>query len=328
MKAKTKNILSSTMINFFGCGKRSHNVWYEDKLIKFFTTTTQKNKRKVEILRELNTTNEKAAKKYKKENLIGVTISARFNKLRLLNDIKEYTGIIAVDIDKDKNEGLDVEKAKAHIINECPYVMLAMKSCRGEGLFALIYYNKDNDFRDTFNALYDDFKELGYTIDECKDATRLRFVSYDENILIRQEVEMYDKIKHIERKARREDIDPYTEWNMTKEDVKDIVICVYMLVKFNHYTADDYDDWLLEGFRLATLPNKEVGLKLFTLISENSDNFEDYNDVEDKFNECVNTTTYKTNILGYYINRIKDIYGEDWKPRVSDILKKNNTLLI
>ena len=112
------------------------------------------------------------------------------------------------------------------------------------------------------------------------------------------------------------------EWIMTKDDVKDIIVAIYALVNFHGYTADDYDAWLLEGFRLATLPNKEVGLKLFNMISEKSDNYEGINDVKEKFEECLKTTTYKTNILGYYINKIRDYYGYDWRYRVSDILKE------
>ena len=323
MKEKVQHILSSSVINIFGRGNFKSSIWYSTKLIDFFTKMTIKNKTIIEKLREINFQSEKLAKKFKNDNLISATISATFVKNRLLWDIKEYTGIIAIDIDKDKNQHLDVEEAKKDILNRHPSAMLAMKSCRGEGIFVLIYYNKENNFRDTYNALYDDFFEMGYIIDgSCKDETRLRYISYDDNILIKNEVERYEKTKHIEIE-RNSNYDPDgDEWIMTKDDVKDIIIAVYALVKFRGYTADDYDAWLLEGFRLATIPNKEVGLKLFQLISENSDNYDGPRDVVEKFEECYNKTTYKTNILGYYINKIRDYYGYDWRYRVSDILKE------
>lgn len=322
MKVNVQYILSSTMINIFGRGKNKSSVLYSTRLIDFFTKMPMKSKTIIEKLRELNFQSEKLAKKYKFDNLISATISATFVKNRLLWDIKDYTGIIVIDIDKDKNEGLDVEKAKKDIMAKHQSSMLAMKSCRGEGLFVLIYYNKENNFKDTFNSLYDDFLEMGYIIDNCKDETRLRYISYDDNILIKNEVERYEKTKHIEIE-RSNNYDPEgDEWIMAKDDVKDIIIAVYALVKFHGYTADDYNEWLLEGFRLATLPNKEVGLKLFQLISENSDNYEGPSDVVEKFEECYNKTTYKTNILGYYINKIRDYYGYDWRYRVSDILKE------
>ena len=322
MKENVNYILSSAVINIFGRGKFKSSVWYSTKLIDMFTKMPIKNKTIIEKLREINFKSEKLAKKFKFDNLVSGTLSATFVKNRLLWDVKEYTGIIAIDIDKDKNPDLNVEEAKKDILNRHESAMLAMKSCRGEGIFILIYYNKDNNFKDTYNALYDDFMSMGYIIDNCKDETRLRYVSYDENILIKKEVERYEKTKHIEI-TRNNNYDPEgDEWIMTKDDVKDIVIAVYALVKFHGYTADDYDEWLLEGFRLATLPNKEVGLKLFQLISENSDNYEGPSDVEEKFEECWKTTTYKTNILGYYINKIRDYYGYDWRYRVSDLLKE------
>ena len=322
MKEKVQYILSSTVINIFGRGKNKSSVLYSTKLIDFFTKMPIKNKTTIEKLREINFQSEKLAKKYKFDNLISATISATFVKNRLLWDIKDYTGIIVIDIDKDKNEGLDVEKAKKDIMTKHQSSMLAMTSCRGEGLFVLIYYNKENNFKDTYNALYDDFLEMGYIIDNCKDETRLRYISYDDNILIKNEVERYEKTKHIEIE-RNNNYDPEgDEWIMTKDDVKDIIVAIYALVNFHGYTADDYDAWLLEGFRLATLPNKEVGLKLFQMISEKSDNYEGPNDVKEKFEECLKTTTYKTNILGYYINKIRDYYGYDWRYRVSDLLKE------
>ena len=322
MKEKVQYILSSTVINIFGRGKNKSSVLYSTKLIDFFTKMPIKNKTTIEKLRELNLQSEKLAKKFKFDNLISATISATFVKNRLLWDIKDYTGIIVIDIDKDKNEGLDVEKAKKDIMTKHQSSMLAMTSCRGEGLFVLIYYNKENNFKDTFNALYDDFLEMGYIIDNCKDETRLRYISYDDNILIKNEVERYEKTKHIEIE-RNNNYDPEGDaWDMTKDDVKDIIVAIYALVNFHGYTADDYDAWLLEGFRLATLPNKEVGLKLFNMISEKSDNYEGPSDVKEKFEECLKTTTYKTNILGYYINKIRDYYGYDWRYRVSDLLKE------
>lgn len=322
MKEKVQYILSSTVINIFGRGKNKSSVLYSTKLIDFFTKMPIKNKTVIEKLRELNFQSEKLAKKFKFDNLISATISATFVKNRLLWDIKDYTGIIVIDIDKDKNEALDVEKAKKDIMTKHQSSMLAMTSCRGEGLFVLIYYNKENNFKDTYNALYDDFLEMGYIIDNCKDETRLRYISYDDNILIKNEVERYEKTKHIEIE-RNNNYDPEgDEWIMTKDDVKDIIVAIYALVNFHGYTADDYDAWLLEGFRLATLPNKEVGLKLFNMISEKSDNYEGINDVKEKFEECFKTTTYKTNILGYYINKIRDYYGYDWRYRVSDLLKE------
>ena len=318
MMTNLNNILN-TKINIFGSGSNSGRVWYEQSLSYFLTKLTNKYKDKINQLRYLNKRDEIAAKKWKEEDFIACTISATFNTYRQLHHIKERTGLIAIDIDKDKNKELDVEKAKIDTI-KLPYVALSMLSCRGEGIWCLVPYNKKNDFRETWFALREDFESIGYTIDACKDETRLRFISYDDNMLVRKnDIEIYDKVKHIETKEVDRDYKA-EDWVLTKDDLKDIVVAIYLLTQYCGYTSDEYNEWLLDGFRLATIPNKELGLKLFTMISEASDNFESFDDVEDKFEECRRTTTYKTNILGYYINKIKEYYGLEWRSKANELL--------
>lgn len=311
---KAQDILNQT-VNVFKSSDDSGYVYYTSTFLEFLQKQARYKKQIME-LREINKTDEDAAKKYKKEKILACTPSATFNKRRVTGDVKEKTDILIIDIDKDRNPGLDVEKAKLDVM-KLPYVFMTMISCRGDGIWAGIYYNKNRYIGYVFDALKVELRELGYVIDNCRDVTRLRIMSWDDNILIKDEVEMYDKEMRIER-------DPYaniSDWVMTKEDVKDICKCVYVLVNYDNYTADNYDAWLLDGFRLATMPNKDVGLKLFNMISEHSDNYKGYEDVEEKFEECYRTTTYTTSILGYYINLIKEIYGNDWRKRINEIIE-------
>lgn len=317
----TINDIINKKVDIFGSGKTSSKVMYTTTLKYFLTKLTVKNKDKVEKVREINKTDKEAAKKYKASNLIGCTISATFNEYRLIEKAKELNGLIAIDIDKDKNEGLDPEKAKNDVM-KLKYVAMSMLSCRGEGIWCLVPYNKNNDFKETWLALKEDFLEIGYTIDSCKDITRLRFISYDDNILVRQgEIEEYDKTKHIEAVENRE----YNglEWELTKDNMRDIAMSIYILTNYCGYSSDDYYEWLLDGFRLATIPNKALGLKLFTMISENSSNFKSYKDVEYKFNECCRTTKYNTSILGYYINKVRELYGLEWKQKANQIIRQH-----
>lgn len=319
-------------VDIFRSGVYSGKVWYTTTLRYFLSKLTIKNKDKIDKIRILNKKDEKKAKELKKQELVACTISATFDESRVLHRVKELNGLIAIDIDKDKNIGLDVNKAKKDVIS-LPFVAMTMLSCRGEGIWCLVPYNKNNDFRETFLALKEDFYNKGYIIDECKDETRLRFVSYDDNILMRKNTEIYNKTIHIDKTVKNvnntdnsitRDIDYNAkDWILTKEDLKDITVAVYLLTNFCGYTSDKYDEWLLDGFRLATIPNKEIGIKLFTMISKNSDNFKSIKDVEDKFEECCKTTKYRTNILGYYINKIKEYYGLEWRIKANELLGKN-----
>ena len=318
---KVKDILNQK-VSYFDSPSKSGTPKNTISMINFLTEAQVNNKAKVDYVRRLNEKDEKEAKKYKINTMPCCTISGLFSEHRYAMCCTSKTGVIAIDIDKDDNEGLDIEETKKKLM-ELPYVFLAMKSCRGEGVFCLIYYNRELEFRYVFNALNEEFLNLGYIIDDgCSDICRLRIVSWDDNILIKNDVEEYNKFKADEIIEDRN----YTEeeWKMTKEDLMLVVKCIYILVNNLDYVSNDYNEWLLDGFRLATIPNAEVGLRLFLMISERSDNYKGKPDVEQKFRECRRTTTYKTNILGYYINKVKDAYGDDWIKKVNNILTTNN----
>ena len=323
----TLDILRYTKTDVYRNSKDSKYIWYSCSLYDFFTSKmrTKKNRDTIDFLRELNKRDEKCAKKYKADNLPGCTVSCLCDKRRLTKKVIYNTGIISIDIDAADNQGMDPEKVKADII-KLPYVMLTMKSCRGDGVFCLVKYNRENDFVETFNALKEDFKNIGYIIDKkCYDIVRLRLITYDENMLINGIVTEYDKVikKPDVVKANRRKYEENGIWELTKDDLKSISTIIYVLVNYCDYTADEYDEWLYEGFRLATIPNYELGLKLFTMISRNSEGYEDDEDVKAKFDECRRTTNNNTNVLGYYVNVIKDVYGPEWKSVVNELLKKH-----
>ena len=327
MKIDVINKLNNTIVEVYKPkveeGELKYIHYYDESISSFLTSTSCRCKDKITYLRKLNKEDENEAKKWKKETLIGATISATFNKRRVVGDVKEKTGFICIDIDKKDNVNFNANKAKQDVM-KLPYVCFTELSCRGEGIWCLIAYNPDNYIGYVFNSLKEEFNSLGYIIDKnCSDITRLRYVSYDDNMLIKKECEVYDKIKIDECTERYVEGD---EWIMNKQDLKELVLIIYVLVNYNGYRKDDYNEWLMDGFRLGTVPNKEIGLRLFQMISENSDNYKGYKDVEEKYNECRRTTRYKTNILGYYFNQIKDIYGDSWRNRINELLKNDKCL--
>ena len=322
----------NTTIDVYRSAAKSSTPWYQTTLKEFLHTMTMKNKLKIEYLRRLNMTDEKAAKQYKSAQINACTLSATFNRVRRIDCVDNMTGLIAIDIDnQDNGNTIDTDKAK-HDVMTLPYVAMTMLSCRGQGIWCLIPYNINNDFVETFNALEQDFFQLGYIVDtHCKDVTRLRFCSYDNDIKIRtSEIEVYNRTLKKENNTTNEthlkdalnNVEYNTEtWKLTKDDLRDICTAVYVLVKYCNYRSDTYNEWLLDGFRLATIPNHDIGLKLFMMISKASNGFKSEQDVCNKFTECCNRTTYRTNILGYYINKIKEAYGDDWRFRVNDVMR-------
>ena len=267
-------------------------------------------KKVIEDIRKTNETDPKAAKAMKTMNLPCCTISGVFEGDRKADKVTETNPIICVDIDVIP-EGMTIDQLKKKVF-ELPYVFYVSLSARGEGVFALIYYNKNNDFLRTFKALEKDFKALGIEIDKaCKDICRLRFVSWDVEPLEKEEVEMYDEesieafdIPQFDRQTEYHTFTPhlFDDW-FTYKTIK-------YLINYCGYRADEYQDWLIDGFRLATFG--EYGYHLFVLLSRSSDGFNS-RVVENKWKECVRTTQMTKDCLAYYYGEAKKRLGSNWK---------------
>ena len=266
-------------------------------------------KKAVTDIRDTNRTDPKAAKAMKTANLPCCTISGLFEGERKASKVTSINPIICIDIDKIP-EGMTLDELKKKVF-DLPYVFYVSLSARGEGIFALIYYNKEKDFLNTFRALEQDFKDLDIEIDKaCKDICRLRYVSWDENPLEKEEVEMYDGVyleafvnpqfqTHEDKHNQPINIDDWFTYKTIK-----------YLISHCGYRADEYQDWLLDGFRLATFG--EYGHPLFIYLSSVSKGYNP-NVAERKWNECVRTTTMTRDSLTHYYAEAKRRLGVDWK---------------
>ena len=281
----------------------------------WFHRVTPAAKGPVTAIRETNRTDPLAAKAMKTANLPCCTISGLFEGVRKANQVTVYNPIICLDIDKIP-EGMTIDQLKKKVF-DLPYVFYVSLSARGEGIFALVYYNLDNNFLSTFNALQQDFNQMGIEIDKaCKDISRLRFVSWDEHPLEKEEVEMYDSVyldafidPQFYKEARYQNGQIFIDDYFTYQTIK-------YLINNLGYRADEYQDWLMDGFRLATFG--EYGHALFMHLSQHSANFNE-RAAERKWNECVRTTKMTKDCLVYYYGEAKKRLGVDWK----EIIKKS-----
>jgi hypothetical protein len=246
----------------------------------------------------------------KTANLPCCTISGVFEGERKANKVTTVNPIICVDIDV-LPKGMTLSLLKEKVFN-LPYVFYVSLSARGEGIFALIHYNKDKDFQEVFKSLQQDFNNMGIEIDKaCKDICRLRFVSWDENPLEKEEVEMYDEdyIPELDFQMYRPTVEKKNNSQVYIDDYFTYKTIKY-LINVCGYRADEYQDWLMDGFRLATFG--EYGHALFMHLSQHSNNFNE-RVAERKWNECVRTTQMTKDSLAYYYGEAKRRLGVDWK---------------
>lgn len=258
------------------------------------------------------------------------TPSAIFEGRRQIGLEKSMTGIFVIDIDDID----DVVKAKQDVM-KLPYVFATTLSVSGEGICCFIYYNKDNDFVDTFRALSEDFSALGYAADQsCKDVTRARYVSYDDNMLIKDmntEIEMYDKVKKKEKQLSLNSNKEYDniengDLRMTKDEYMLLGHTIYCLVKeFGYGTANlrysngsleyTYNEWTTDGYRLSSIGNYNLGLKLFQFISEHSKNYMGEIDVKENY-EKFSHYSGEYNNASFYFLLAKQLIGPKWREHV------------
>ena len=306
---KVKDLLNSKISLYKRVNEtKSQTITLDDWLHK----VTPAAKKVVTDIRFTNVSDPKAAKAMKTLNLPCCTISGVFEGERKASLVTEKNPVICIDIDKIP-DGIPIEELKKEVF-ELPYVFYVSLSARGEGIFALIYYNKDNDFLTTFKALEQDFRDLDIEIDKaCKDICRLRFVSWDAEPLEKEEVEMYDG-EYLEqfadpqfyKETKKKDTQIQTDDWFTFKTIK-------YLINNCGYRADEYQDWLMDGFRLATFG--EYGHALFMHLSQHSDNFNE-RVAERKWEECVRTTQMTRDCLAYYYGEAKRRIGPGWMSEI------------
>lgn len=162
-------------------------------------------------------TNKKEINKLK-STLPVAAISGIFSG-RKLKDLKEHTGLICIDIDaKDNSEIKNIEDLKS-MISKLPFVMYCGLSASGKGLYCIVELKYPEEHIEQFYALEKDFLDMGIVIDpSCKDVTRLRFFSYDDNAYYNEDAISYDKrLNHSEQikesQANDESINKQTNLN-------------------------------------------------------------------------------------------------------------------
>lgn len=216
-----------------------------------------------------NCTDEKEQKEMKKK-LPAISVSARFQGGRKLEDIVDRTGLLCVDIDEQDNENIigDVPA----ILKSLPYVAFFEKSCRGNGYLAIVPISDKDKFQEHFFALEKDFEELGIVIDKsCKDETRIRFATYDEDFYINPATLPYDKkIMPAEKNDSPIKINstPTRPRIYSHSGILEELDSAVGIVESKHINVcPDYNSWICLGYALAYNLGEE-GRRYFLAFSQ------------------------------------------------------------
>lgn len=314
LKMKMSNI-ENIKVNVFASAKTATKT--KDVTLKeWLTDWSEKYKTQIERIREVNKVDEERAKQLK-VNLPTVSITGYFESIRKDDMCHHLNPIIAIDIDrKDNPKSPDDWTYVKQSLMMLPFVFYASLSVRGDGIFLLVAWDTSKDFQRIWANLEKKFYDMGVKIDKsCKNIGRLRFISYDKDAYLKEtdidpfsddsevETSMMSGAKYVGNKST---VSGFV-------DAELIVKAIYRLIELG-YQSRDYNEWLKDGFRIASLG--ESGRELFRMISRNSPSYKNDADVDKKYDQCLKTTRYGTSSLSYYYALLKAHYGQNWRQEV------------
>lgn len=278
-----------------------------------------------ELIKELRTiSSHELQREYKKDNLPAALFSCISGTDKSIIASRNDLMILDIDLNDNLNLANNLDYYKNEIF-KLPYVYLVSKSCSGNGIFVVVVIDNKDDytFLNKFKALEQEFKELfDLVLDKnCKNINRLRYISYDDKLLIKTntEIEYFDKVYIQEEYTKQNQKTNFKSSNTLIYDEKFVYDCVNSLID-NGYQSSDYMSWLLDGFRLAAFQN--FGEELFLKLSRNSSNYKNDEDVITKFKNCSRTTKWQYEDAAiYYFGQAKILFGDNWIYKI-----KNNII--
>ena len=205
------------------------------------------------------------------------TVSGRFTE-RKRDKVAEYSGLIAIDIDYKDN--VEVMANVPNILKQMDFIIYAGKSISGDGYFAICRVDDPKRLKEHYLALEKDFKEYGITIDKaCKDTTRLRFASYNEEPYYNPYALTYYKMVGEPKRETRVST-TYTprefSYHTTSTDnAQRVEEQIKYLIDNNLTLPDDYHSWFKIGMSLCS-EFGESGRQYFHSISSLSPKYDSY----------------------------------------------------
>ena len=253
----------------------------------------------VKTIRQLKAQGKQAEADEVKGNLHAVTFCATFENRRLSSLYQHYNNLMVIDIDKLPED--EMERVKS-CLEENPVVATYWKSPSGfgwKGLVPLNYLHADRktDVVDmhhwSFKKLEDDFKErYSITLDASgKDITRLCFMSWSPELVIKDEFKVFDvdldEMKAA-RKARKESGEKIPvmkasgepiQWNMIDGQKQSgrtgdpydrrLLERIFKYLAARHLSiTETYNDWVKVAFAIAQTFHSTYGRKMFIKLCE------------------------------------------------------------
>lgn len=306
------------------------------RLIEFLLPLQNYDKNKDVVLELRSIKNKEKQKEYKMNNLIGATLSGLFGESRNANNVIQLNNIMCIDVDESDNEELfakyDIEDIKK-IIFEFNFVYCVCLSCRGKGFYFIVPIPDAKDIDIYYTSMYYKLKRYGINIDKhCKDISRIRFCSYDENILIKRdcEIEVFDEVSEEQINEKRMELERANRIIKQKreysynEQIQYLNKTIDYLISKGFDTGEHWSEWATIGKYLKTIG--EEGRIMFHRLSEVSSGYKGFDDVEKNWKRF-NTCQSEDEAIGKFYTMVRNKYGENWRKEMQRFeLKQKQTV--
>ena len=236
-----------------------------------------------------------------KGGLPNVTISGKFHH-RNAKKLVKHSGFIALDIDKIENM-----EAVINMLVEDQYTYGLFKSISGKGLCVIVRIPVD-DHLESFKALQHYYLEkFSIEIDKaCKDVSRSRIVSWDQDTFINKGAQIFEMYL-----SQDDEIETKTTYDNTKIDIS-----IKFIEDRSIDITDNYDDWVTIGMAIANTFG-EKGRDNFHRISAVNPKY-DKKDCDAKYDDFLKNSRGEITIGSFYhycqVNNIPTpIKERDWK---------------
>lgn len=238
-------------------------------------------------------------------------------------DILEYSNLLAIDIDKKDNPDIDIDNIKKKIF-ELPYVVMVSKSISGEGIYALVLVEDGKYTKEYYTYISKLWSQKFNLIidDQCTNIGRKRFISYDDDLLIKDDdIDIKEwKLKintnqNNEVKKVDNSITYYSKYKQNNNVNTELVHKAIWYLLNNGYSIDDYKTdkhyyvWYHVG---CDFRHFDDGENMFIKFSNNSSKYNDRTkDIQNKWNSTKIETSIE-DVSRKWCGICKNKYGSKW----------------
>lgn len=235
-------------------------------------------KEEIEAVRSIDRSKNEIAYKKAKAKVLSFTPSC-VCKGETAKEVEHVNNLIAIDLDAKDNENITIEEMRKKI-NSLPYVMYSSLSVGGRGMYALIPIAEENknDFKAVFNALNEDFKALGLTLDgSCVNVNRERYMSYDDDEYWNTKCEIYTKKINIPTQAHdtHKRVESSAKTTLTEKDKQKVDLMIEDIKANKIQLTKNHTDTLGLANAIANVWGEE-GRGLFHLIRSQREGYDEY----------------------------------------------------